>query len=58
MRTPEQNLAGVMAYLKEIEPKREAFESVARFDLEAIQARLDYLEGHVAELEGRIDGLE
>jgi len=58
MRTPEQNLAGVMAYLKEIEPKREAFESVTRFDLEAIQARLDYLEGHVAELEGRIDGLE
>ncbi len=57
MRTPEQNLAGVMAYLKHIEPKRERFESVTRCDLGAIQARLDYLEGHIAELEQRLDEL-
>lgn len=58
MRTPEQNLAGVMAYLKHIEPQREAFESVTRADLDAMGARLDYIEGHLAELEGRIDALE
>lgn len=57
MRTPEQNIAGVMAYLKHIEPQREAFEKVTRYDIEAIQARLDYLEGHIAELEARLDEL-
>jgi uncharacterized protein YceH (UPF0502 family) len=56
-RTPEQNLAGVMAYLKQIEPERDQFEKVARYDLDALQARLDYLEGHVAALEQRIDEL-
>ncbi len=56
-RTPEQNIAGVMAYLKHIEPKREQFERVARYDIDAMQARLDYLEGHIAELEARIDEL-
>lgn len=58
MRTPEQNIAGVMAYLRQAEPKREAFESVTRAELEALGARLDYVEGHLAELEGRIDALE
>ena len=57
MRTPEQNIAGVMAYLKHIEPQREQFEKVTRYDIEAIQARLDYLEGHIAELEARLDEL-
>jgi BMFP domain-containing protein YqiC len=56
-RTPEQNLDGVMAYLKHIEPKREQFERVARYDIDAMQARLDYLEGHIAELEARLDEL-
>ena len=56
-RTPEQNIAGVMAYLKHIEPKREQFERVARCDIDAVQARLDYLEGHIAELEARLDEL-
>ena len=56
-RTPEQNIAGVMAYLKHIEPKREQFELVARYDIDAMQARLDYLEGHIAELEARLDEL-
>ena len=56
-RTPEQNIAGVMAYLKHIEPKREQFERVARYDIAAMQARLDYLEGHIAELEARLDEL-
>ena len=56
-RTPEQNIAGVMRYLKHIEPQREQFEKVARYDIEALQARLDYLEGHIAELEGRLDEL-
>ena len=44
MRTPEQNLDGVMRYLKHIEPQREAFEKVTRYDFEAMQARLDCLE--------------
>ncbi len=57
MRTPEQNLDGVMAYLKHIEPQREAFEKVIRYDVDSIQARLDYLEGHIAELEARLDEL-
>lgn len=57
MRTPEQNIAGVMAYLKHIEPQREAFEKVTRYDIDSIQARLDYLEGHIAELEARLDEL-
>ena len=57
MRTPEQNIAGVMEYLKHIEPQREQFEKVTRYDIEAIQARLDYLEGHIAELEARLDEL-
>ena len=57
MRTPEQNIAGVMAYLKHIEPQREAFEKVTRYDIEAMQARLDYMEGHIAELEARLDEL-
>ena len=57
MRTPEQNIAGVMEYQKHIEPQREQFEKVTRYDIEAIQARLDYLEGHIAELEARLDEL-
>jgi uncharacterized protein YceH (UPF0502 family) len=57
MRTPEQNIAGVMAYLKHIEPQRKTFEKVTRHDLDSIQARLDYLEGHIAELEARLDEL-
>ncbi len=56
-RTPEQNLDGVMRYLKHMEPKREQFERVTRYDIDAMQARLDYLEGHIAELEARIDEL-
>ena len=57
MRTPKQNIAGVMAYLKHIEPQREVFEKVTRHDLDSIKARLDYLEGHIAELEARLDEL-
>lgn len=57
MRTPEQNIAGVMAYLKHIEPQREQFEKVTRYDLDSLQARLDYLEGHIAQLEARLDEL-
>ena len=33
------------------------FEKVTRYDLDSIQARLDYLEGHIAELEARLDEL-
>ena len=57
MRTPEQNLNGVMAYLKHIEPQREQFEKVTRYDLDSLMARLGYLEGHVSELEARLDEL-
>ena len=57
MWTPEQNLAGVMTYLKIIEPQREAFEKITRYSLDSLIARLDYLEGHVAELEARLDEL-
>ena len=57
MRTPEQNLKGVMTYLKIIEPQREQFEKVTRYDLASLIARLDYLEVHVAELEARLDEL-
>ena len=56
-RTPEQNIAGVMAYLKHIEPKREQFERVARYDIDAMQARIDCMEAHIAQLEARIDEL-
>ncbi len=56
-RTPEQNLDGVMRYLRHMEPKREQFEQVTRYDIDAMQARLDYLEGHIAELEARLDEL-
>lgn len=57
MRTPEENIAAVMAYLKQAEPLRESFESVTRTDLELMGARLDYIEGHLIEIEGRIDAL-
>ena len=57
MNTPEQNLAGVMAYLKHIEPQREAFEKVTRYDVDSLRARVDYLEEHIAELEARLDAL-
>ena len=56
-RTPEQNIAAVMAYLRDTDPKREQFERGARYDIDAMQARLDYLEGHIAELEARLDEL-
>ncbi|MBP7606275.1 MAG: hypothetical protein KA752_04455 [Giesbergeria sp.] len=56
-RTPEQNIAAVMAYLRDTGPKREQFEKVTRYDIEAMQARLDNLEGHAAELEARLDEL-
>lgn len=56
-RTPEQNLAGVMRYLKHIEPQREQFEQVTRYDIDSMQARIDYLEEHIAELEARLDEL-
>jgi BMFP domain-containing protein YqiC len=46
-----------MRYLKHMEPKREQFERVTRYDIDAMQARLDYLEGHIAELEARLDEL-
>ena len=57
MRTLEQNLAGVMRYLKIIEPQREQFEKITRYELDSLMARLDYLEGHVSELEARLDEL-
>ena len=57
MRTLAQNLAGVMRYLKIIEPERESFEKVTRYDLASLIARLDYLEVHVAELEARLNEL-
>ena len=46
-----------MTYLKIIEPQRESFEKVTRYDLDLLMARLDYLEVHVAELEVRLDEL-
>ena len=57
-RTPEQNLAGVMRYLKAAEPLRERFEKVTRYDLDAMQARIDCLEAHIAQLEQRIDEMQ
>ena len=57
MRTPQQNLNGVMTYLKIIEPQREAFEKITRYNFVLLTARLDYLEGHVNELEVRLDEL-
>ena len=57
MRTLERNLAGVMRYLKIIEPQREQFEKITCYDLDSLMARLDYLEGHVSELEARLDEL-
>ena len=57
-RTPEQNLNGVMRYLKAAEPLRERFERVTRYDLDAMQARIDYLEAHIAQLEQRIDEMQ
>ena len=56
-RTPEQNLDGVMRYLKAAEPLRERFEKVTRYDLDAMQARLDCLEAHIAQLEQRLEEL-
>ena len=56
-RTPEQNLDGVMRYLKLIEPQREQFERVTRQDMASLLARADYLEGQIAELEARLDEL-
>ena len=46
-----------MTYLKIIEPQREHFEKITRYDLDLLMARLDYLEGHVSELEARLDEL-
>ena len=55
MRTPEQNLAGVMAYLRDTEPQRDQFEKFTRCDLDSLKARLDYLEDCIAELQTRLD---
>ena len=57
MRTPEQNLNGVMTYLKTIEPQREAFEKITRYDLDLLMARLECFECHIAELAARLDEL-
>ena len=57
MRTLEQNLAGVMRYLKIIEPQREQFEKVTRYSLDLLMARLECFECHIAELEARLDEL-
>ena len=56
-RTPEQNLDGVMRYFRHMEPKREQFEQVTRYDIAALQARMDCMEAHIAQLEARIDEL-
>ena len=55
MRTPEQNLNGVMTYLKIIEPQREQFEKVTRHSLDKLMARLDCFECQIAELEVRLN---
>ena len=57
MRTPEQNLNGVMTYLKIIEPQREQFEKVTRYELDLLIARLDCFECHIAEVKARLDEL-
>lgn len=49
-RTPEQNLDGVMRYLRHMEPKREQFEQVTRYDIAALQARMDCMEAHIAQV--------
>ena len=54
---PSQWWTLISVALKHIEPKREQFERVTRYDIDAMQARLDYLEGHIAELEARLDEL-
>ena len=46
-----------MRYLRHIEPQREQFERATRYDIGALQARLDCLEARIAELEARIDEL-
>ena len=56
-RTPEQNLDGVMRYLKHIEPKREQFERVTRQDLADLLARLDQTDARLEELSARLDEL-
>lgn len=56
-RTPEENLDGVMRYLRHIEPVREQFEKVTRQDIAAMHARIDCLEAYIAQLEARIDEL-
>ena len=57
MRTLEENVAGVMAYLRQAEPKREQFESTTRHDIRALLHRLDETERRIAELEQRLDEL-
>ena len=43
--------------MRHMEPKREQFEQVTRYDIAAMRARLDCLEAHIAQLEARIDEL-
>ena len=57
-RTPEQNLDGVMRYLKAAEPLREQFESATRYDIQTLLHRLDESERRIAELEQRIDEMQ
>ena len=57
MMTPEQNLDGVMRYLKLIAPQREAFEKATRYGIDSIRARLEQLDAKIAELEARLDEL-
>ena len=45
----------MVAYLKQMEPQRESFDTAMRDGLDSVQIRLDYLEGHIAELEARLD---
>ncbi|MHB1114639.1 MAG: hypothetical protein ACYC03_15710 [Acidovorax defluvii] len=40
-----------------MEPKREQFEQVTRYDIAALQARMDCMEARIAQLEARIDEL-
>ena len=60
-RTLTENVRGIMAYLRMIEPKRDRAAKILRADLDAVldenadlRSRLDQLEARVSELEDEL----
>lgn len=58
MRTLEQNVQGIMDYLKKYEPIRDKIEQGLRADLDAARREIADLTSRLDQLEPRMDAIE